>query len=152
LVEAVQLDLLEDYDDVTDPERDAEMLAARAELLRELPAWSWSASFGVAARRGIGLGEMVERLVQMYYSGPHWRRAAKVRARQVSQEFGKPVTAVIMGHTHWPDEFSWTEAGADCCYVNSGSWRRQAADIVVIEDGTVRLFKRDWRDEWPDLA
>jgi len=87
-----------------------------------------------------------------HYSGPHWRKVAKERAAAVSKESGQQITGVVMGHTHWPDEFRWTSDGREHHYVNAGSWRHESADIVVIEKGVMQLHRCRWDEDWPKLC
>lgn len=146
-------DLAQNYEDVTDPEKDREMLEKRAKLLQDIPAMApGPGAFSLVGRRRWDWGMFLERMVQTMYSGPHWRRAAKELWQKKSEQVDAPITGVVMGHTHWPDEFSWEQDGATIQYVNSGSWRRDYADIAVIEDGNITLYARDWRDDWPDLT
>ncbi len=157
LVEAVERDLEEDYAAVTDPDEDAAMLERR-ERLRDTLAAATTVPFGTRPLGTMSLAgrpwhldkQLVEQLVQHLYSGPHWRKAARQRARQVGEKLDKPIHGVIMGHTHYPDERRLKVGGRRCQYVNSGSWRRESADILVIEAGQLTLHARDWRDDWPD--
>jgi len=154
LVAALRKDLTENYGDVLDPQKDRTMMEKRAGLLQLLStggadAWGMTPTFALNTS---DIGQRFEELVQAYYSGPHWRQVAQSRAAEVSQTLAKPVTGVILGHTHWPDEFKWTRDGQECHYVNSGSWRHDSADIVVVENGEMTLYRRRWDQEWPKLA
>lgn len=94
----------------------------------------------------------LEQLFRAYYSGPHWRRAAKSRVAELQQQLSAPVAGIVMGHTHWPDAYDWTDdAGAAHQYVNSGTWRHDSADVVIIEGGALRLVHRKWTDPLPEL-
>lgn len=152
LIAAVQQDLQEDYSEVTDQTKDRAMLKRRREADKALAAVGVApgGAFGVTALRGLPTRDLLERLVQTLYSGPHWRRVAKERAAEVTKRQPKrPITGVIMGHTHFPDEWPWRYQRRACHYINAGSWRGESADIVVIEDGKMRLLRRKWQDPWP---
>ena len=149
-----QTDLAEDYGDVLDA-GERELRAAQRQRLagalgEALPAGV--GSFGLTGFQPPSVREVLEELVQAVYSGPHWRRAAKRRLAEVSWQQDEPVTGAVMGHTHWPDELRWREDGAQRHYINAGSWRRESADIVVIDDGEMTLHRRTWQEPWPDLS
>ena len=58
----------------------------------------------------------------------------------------------LTGHTHFADAHDWTEGGAAYQHLNSGTWRHQQADLVVIEDGQAVLHQRTWNEPLPDLS
>ncbi len=153
LMAAARKDLAEDYTGVTDASADRAMIARREKLRGRLgaaPKTRGATALTVAPKALTS--RSVEEAVQALYSGPHWRKVAKERVATVSKESGKLVTGVVMGHTHWPDELKWTENGREYHYINAGSWRHESADIVVIEKGVMRLYKRKWDEDWPKLC
>ncbi len=103
-----------------------------------LPSWS-------------DVRDAAEALVRFVYSGPHWKRVAKRRVRDLETDPATRVDGVIMGHTHYPGTMAWQESGRQCQYVNSGSWRNDAADMVLIESGELILYERLWTDPPPSL-
>ena len=131
------------YDDVIRPEIDTELAQARDALRRALhPLDAAPAQEPTQAQ-----------LVQAYYSGPHWRQAAVTRLDDLSHRLGASLAGITMGHTHYPDTFEWPDAqGEECQYVNSGSWRYDRADIVVIDEGGLQLHARAWGDALPLLS
>ncbi len=154
LTSGLLADLTEDYEDVTDPDQDAALLADRVRLreeIRPLLEHSAGAVAPMALRMG-GADLSVEHLVQACYSGPHWRREAVKRLTRLSAAAERPFAGIIMGHTHYPDERYWTdERGDRRWYVNSGSWRHDSADLVLIDEDDIRLMKRRWTDPLPEL-
>ncbi len=161
LLDAGHGDLEDGYADVTDPAADETLLNRRAELREQLALSGVeglatlgplpTGAYALSSDRGRNVAEFLPPLVQALYSGPHWRRAAKHRLAELAPQCSVPITGVIMGHTHYPDEHQWMHAQQQCHYVNSGSWRGESADIVVVANGQMRLFRRDWRDDWPEL-
>ncbi len=129
-----------ELDDYEDREAVAALLAgARGPALE--------GAFGVApAAAGPGL---LEQLVAVLYAGPHWRRVAAERIGELRRDPATSVDGVVMGHTHNPEERLVRVEGADYPYINSGSWRHDAADIVWIDGGTMKLHRRTWDDDWP---
>ena len=149
-------DLEDDYSDVTDCEADGQMLADRDALRAQLEgspsdiAGGLSLAPSLAGARPLALS--IEGLVAACYSGPHWRRAARHRLPELIQEVGAPLAGIIMGHTHYADQFTWLDdAGQTQWYVNSGSWRRESADLVIVEGGAAQGLKRNWKDALPLL-
>lgn len=138
LEQAVEAELAEDYSEVGDVKGLWAPGVDPQQLLLQLKQ-----AADDAARKPI-----IEQLVQWVYSRPHWRKAARERAREMAKKANKTVHGVIMGHTHHPDD----PQGMDIEYVNCGSWRREDAHIVTISDGHLRLHRRKWNDPWPDLG
>lgn len=149
-LEALRADLSDEYSDVTDAQ-DAEMLAARAEVVDE-----WDRVLEGVSTQGF-MGPMnrgqpwYDQAIQRYYYGPRWRRAALKRAQDVSAHTGLRIHGVVTGHTHCPDEKELHTPDGTVHYVNSGTWRWERADIVVIEDGQLQLYRRSWKDPYPAL-
>jgi len=155
LRESILRELKDDYRDVLDNEKefDRGMIERREALRKDLAGFAAPGDgFSLAPRISFKPREAIERAVQVLYSGPHWRRAARNRIEEIFQEKQIDITNVTMGHTHWADEYDFRNSqGHDCRYVNSGSWRREAADFVVIEDGRMTLHRRKWTDPLPAL-
>lgn len=155
LREALLKDLDEDYSDVVDQTTDPRLVEARDRLrsrLRDPSAVRGVPSLAATAAAPDCGGLSIESLVQACYSGPHWRRAARHRLAELAAEPGRPLAGIIMGHTHYADQFTWQDdAGQPQWYVNSGSWRHDSADLVVVEGSTVQGFKRNWKGPLPTL-
>ena len=149
-------DLEEDYSDVVDPATDGQMMADRDQLRAQL-RHTLTTGTGVPSLAPSLAGLQppalaIESLVQACYSGPHWRRAARRRLPALSEELNRPLAGIIMGHTHHADQSAWHDAaGQPRWYVNSGSWRHESADLVIVDGATAQLHKRTWRDPLPSL-
>jgi UDP-2,3-diacylglucosamine pyrophosphatase LpxH len=146
-------DLKKDYSTVLRPDLDGDMIQAREELGAMLakapahqPAGESFAPVVPDALKDLGLD-----LVHKYLSGPMWRQAAVDRLTNLATDPAKPLAGIVMGHTHFADDFMWHDGGGDHLYVNSGSWRHDAADLVVIDAGHAQLHRRKWTDSLPVL-
>lgn len=156
LRDALLDDLEDDYGDVTDRNADGQMLGNRDALREQLQGRRASPAPGLSlAASGAGvqpLAQSVEGLVMACYSGPHWRRAAKNRLPAMAQEAGGPLAGIVMGHTHYADQFTWDDGtGQSKWYANSGSWRHDSADVVIVEGQTFRVLRRNWEEPLPRL-
>ncbi len=85
----------------------------------------------------------------VYYAKIPWRRAARHRLRQVSEQLGCPCSAVVLGHVHKIDHAQWEEDGRELHYYNDGCWKQDKADFLYVENGKVSVYERRWTDPLP---
>jgi UDP-2,3-diacylglucosamine pyrophosphatase LpxH len=153
LLRAVRADLRTDYSDLMD-DTDADMIASRQAIAEKIDKLSAGGAVGPQALglRAPSVGDAKELLVgvaRALYVGPRWRKAARTRAAQMERDPGIRIEGVVMGHTHYADQRQMSVGGRPLQYVNSGTWRDEWADIVLLEGGRLTLHHRKWQDPWP---
>jgi UDP-2,3-diacylglucosamine hydrolase len=70
------------------------------------------------------LGEGASRLSRNFQKKvpPDEAKVRLIYRETAKGHFAAGYDVVIMGHTHYPDHFTWNEAGRECHYYNLGDW------------------------------
>jgi len=153
LAAAVETAIAQDYEGREPDAKGQQALQDLKHVKTALPAAPGAGphTFSLAVPSWDDVKDHVGNLVTYLYSGPHWRRVARQRVTDLAGDPNTRIDGVVMGHTHYADHDTWEEAGSTYQYVNSGSWRNDSADMVLIESGKLKLYKRTWTDGWPAL-
>jgi UDP-2,3-diacylglucosamine pyrophosphatase LpxH len=156
LLSAVAADLETDYSDLMD-DTDADMRASRQAAAADIRKLSAAGAvvphpFGLRAPSADDAKELLVSVARALYVGPRWRKAAGTRAAEMERVHGTQIEGVVMGHTHYVDRYEVSVEGRPVQYVNSGTWRGESADIVLLEEGRLTLHQRKWEDAWPVVS